>query len=119
MGLAAGELRHRVRIERFGPTLDSFGDATQDESGEVLSSWQLVATVWAKIAPLGAMKMVAAQQIQSKISVLITIRYRTGIDQTMRINHNGTLFDVLGLPVDPDSGREWIEIPCSEGVNAG
>lgn len=119
-GLQAGKLRHRVRIEQFGPVLDSFGDAYQDPAtGEVEKTWQLVATVWAGINPVQAMMRVSADQIQSEVDVVFVIRYRTDIDQTMRLVHNGKLYDITGVIFDSDSGREWIQLPCKLGVNAG
>lgn len=119
-GLQAGALRHRVRIEQFGPVLDSSGDAQQDPAtGEVEKSWQLVATVWADIRPYQAMMRVSADQIQSEVDVVITIRFRDGIDQTMRVVHGSRYYDITGVILDPDSGREWIQLPCKLGVSAG
>lgn len=122
MGLAAGELNRRVRIEALLPLLDSNGDPIQDpETGEVANDWQLIANgeVWAKIAPMSVRNYLAAQQMQSDVSTIITIRFRDDIAQTMRIVHKSTIYNIRGVLTDPKSGIEYLSLPCASGTNAG
>lgn len=110
-GVAAGKLRHRVRIERQATVLDSFG---QQSTG-----WTLVATVWAAVEPLSAREFAAASQAQSELSARITIRYRADLLASDRIVFRGKTYNIAGVLPDAESGLEHITLPVSEGVNAG
>ena len=111
-----GKLRHRVTFERYTELLDTAGEVVQDpDTGDILRDWVEVATVWAAIEPLSAREFVAQQQIQSAVTARITIRYREGLDASMRIRHSGRIYNIQGILADPESGREWITLPVSVG----
>lgn len=105
--VAAGILRHRVRIEEQVTAKDSFG--------QVDTYWAPFATVWAAIEPLSAREFLAAQQVQSKASARITIRYRPGLLASMRIIHRDTLYNIEGILQDKESGIEYMTLPVSSG----
>ena len=108
----AGRLRHRVIIERQSHSQDA-------TTGEVTTSWVEVASVWAAIEPLSAREFIQSQAVQSKVTARIVIRYRSGIDSSMRINHNGRYYNIHGVLPDKDSGRDYITMPVSEGTGDG
>ncbi|APC45957.1 hypothetical protein QHH_45 [Halomonas phage QHHSV-1] len=110
--MRAGQLRHRVTIQQPGQTQDP-------NTGEMITGWQDVATVWASVEPLSAREFIAAQAGQSEISARIKIRYREGIDATMRVQHRGRNYNIEGVLPDPESGRHYLTLPVSEGVNDG
>lgn len=115
MTLPAGKLRHRVLLER--PTY------TQDTTtGEMVPSWVSEGTVSAAIEPSSAREFIAAQATQSQIDTRITIRYREDVAANWRATHmvNGVadkVFNIHGVLADKDSGREYLTLPCSTGVN--
>ena len=110
--MRAGKLRHRVTIQR--------PDYTQDPvTGEMTPSWVEFAKTWASIEPLSVREFIAAAATQSKVSARIVIRYRTGIDATMRILHRDKIYNIEGALPDKVSGLEYLTLPCSEGVNDG
>ncbi|WP_034127819.1 phage head closure protein [Pseudomonas fluorescens] len=110
--MRAGDLRHRIIIQRPEHTQDPV-------TGEMTPSWAEVAKTWASIEPLSARDFIAAAANQSKVSARIVIRYRTGIDSTMRILHRDKIYNVEGVLADKVSGLEYLTLPCSEGVNDG
>lgn len=113
MNIAAGALRHKVTIQRQEL-------AQNPVTGAMVATW---VTVWervpAAIEPLSAREFIAAQAVQSEVSMRITIRYRDGVKASMRILHNGRIFNIQGVLADLDSGRSYLTLPCSEGVNDG
>lgn len=111
MSIAAGRLRHRVRIEQRVSGIDTFGDTLP-------ADWAPVAEVWAEVAPLSAREFIAAQSVQSEVKAKITIRARP-IDPTMRIVHAGKVYNIVGVLPDNVSGLEYITLPVAEGTNAG
>lgn len=110
--MRSGKLRHRVVIEKPGQTQDP-------ATGEMMPGWAPVATVWAAIEPLSAREFIAAQAGQSEITARVTIRYRPGIDATMRIIHRGRVYNIHGVLPDPKSGFHYLTLPVSMGVNDG
>lgn len=123
MSIEAGRLRHRVRIEQLQNLLDSHGDDYQDPvTGETRTEWVEVATVWAAIEPLSAREYIAAQSTQSQIAARILIRYRDGLDASMRLVHVRTgrpdvVYNPAAFLSDMDSGLEYLTVPCSTGVS--
>lgn len=107
-----GKLRHRVRIEAPAATQDP-------NTGEMVPGWALVDTVWASVEPLSAREFIAAQAGQSEITARVVMRYRDGIKPTMRLVHRGQVYDIKGVLPDPKSGRHYLTLPVSEGVNDG
>lgn len=110
-GLDAGRLRHRVLLQEFV--------TTQDSEGGLVQTWEDVAWVWAAIEPLSAREFVRAEELQSKVTARITIRYRADVNAEMRIVHGSTIYNIAGRLADPVSGIEWLTLPVSEGVNDG
>ena len=105
--LAAGRLRHRIRIEAPSRTQDP-------DTGAMTTVWAEVATVAAAIEPLSANSFIAAQALKSKIDTRVVIRYRSGLNTTMRlVGSDGTIYTPRGFLHDMDSGRDYLVAPCS------
>lgn len=111
------KLRHRIWIQALQPVEDSSGQI-QTATGEPITEWVNVAEVWAAIEPVSARQFIAAQAQQSKVSALITIRYRRDIDPAMRLYHQSkdAYYNLEGILPDKDSGMEYLTLVCSEGV---
>ena len=105
--LKAGNLRHRIALQRKQQTQNP-------QTGALLTTWVTEATVWAAVEPLSAREFVAAQAVQSNVSVRITVRYRPGITAAMRILHDGKVYGITGVLADKNSGREYLTLPCEE-----
>lgn len=120
MSLSAGKLRHRVEVQRLEYEQDSAGDPIQnEESGELRQEWVTHATVWADISPLSAREFIASGASASEVSVRITLRWQSSFKASDRIVHNGKVYNIRGILSDVDSGRDYVTLPCSEGVNPG
>lgn len=111
MSIAAGMLRHRVELQR--PV------TTKNSAGEIESDWETVDTVWAGIEPLSAREFIAAQQMNSAVSVRVTIRYRADVTAAMRLVRGATVYNIQGVLADKESGIEYLTLPCSTGINDG
>lgn len=113
MPLDPGELVHRITVE-----YPKYSQNT--ETGERQTKWSVFASdIAAKVSPLSAKEFIAAQATQSRVSARILIRYRPGLDASMRIKHRGTIYNIEGILPDNESGLEWITLPVSSGVNSG
>jgi SPP1 family predicted phage head-tail adaptor len=121
MGLQAGRLRHRVTIKYQSTTIDTSGE--QDTEWAVLHSGAFDGKFWCEIKPLSARELVASQQIASEVTTRIVMRYDARIKASMRAEHNdGTTVTIYNLspPIrDPDTGLEWMTVPCTALINQG
>lgn len=108
----AGKLRHRVSLQKPVKTQNP-------STGAVVNSWQETAKLWAEVAPLSAREFVAAQATQSEVTTRITIRFRSDVTPKNRIVYAGKIFNIEGVLADDKSGRDYLTLPCSEGVNDG
>lgn len=113
MRVAAGKLRHRVFFEEFAVGLDS--DGAQEESWVPFTDRPLSAEVRA----ISGGELIAAQAVQSKVTTRIKVRYRPGLRASMRATHRGTVYNIEAVIPDPDSGRRYLTLLCSSGVNEG
>lgn len=110
--MQAGKLRHRISLQK--PV-----KVQSPTTGAIVNSWQEVTTLWADIAPLSAREFVAAQATQSQVTARITIRFRNDVTAKHRIVHGQKIFNIEGVLADDKSGRDYLTLPCSEGVNDG
>lgn len=110
--MRAGDLRHRVEIQKKEFTQGG-------DTGEMIPHWVSLASVHAKVEPLSAREFITASATMSKVSTRIVIRYRAGVDATMRIVYRGKVYNIEGVLPDLVSGLDYLTLPCSEGVNDG
>lgn len=109
MTLASGSLRHKVQLQQ--PVV-----AQDQNTGEMETTWQTIATPWAEIVPMSAREFVAAAAEQSEVRGRIVIRYRDGVDATMRVVHRGKWYAIHGVLEDKVSGLEYLTLMVAEGV---
>lgn len=108
--MRAGELRHRITLQRATEARDSFGQAVK--------TWSDVATVWASVEPLRGREFLDARQLQREISAHITIRWRDDVDAGMRVRWTdpaGTahLYDIEAVLPDA-THRRVLTLMCVE-----
>lgn len=110
--MQAGKLRHRITLQHKVNVQDQL-------TGAVNTEWRDLTTVWADVVPLSAREFIAAQATQGEITTRITIRYRAGLTNANRVTFRGSVYNIEGVLPDAVSGREYLTLPCSEGVNDG
>lgn len=111
--IEAGRLRHRVTIEQRSDVQDT-------TTGAMVPAWTVFADgVPAAIEDLSVREFMAGQALQSAVTTRITIRYMEGLTADMRIKHGDRIYNPHGFLADKGSGRVYLTIPCSEGVNDG
>lgn len=106
-GLKAGKLRHRV-------TLQILQTEQEDSDGEVVETYTSIGDAWADVRMLSGREFIEADARQSNVVATILVRYRPGIEPSMRVIHRGRVFHVEAVLDDPNSGREWATLACSE-----
>ncbi len=100
-----GNLRHRVTLQQK--------TVIEDDLKQHTENWTDIASVWARIEPLSGREYFAAKQINSEISVRVTIRYLPGITTEARVVFGGRIFEVLSV-VNPEERCESLILMCRE-----
>lgn len=101
--MRAGQLRHRITIQRPTGAQDAWG--TPEPQG-----WEDVAKVWSNVRHLSGSESIRAGADVSIVRASIRIRWRTGIDAGMRVLHAGQVFDIEA--VLPGVGRQHVDLVC-------
>lgn len=92
--------------------------ATENELGERVSGWQIVATVWANIINKSGLETVRNEMDMSVVSASIRIRYRTDINAGMRVLDGSTVYDIQAVLLDR-TGKQYVDLVCQTGGSNG
>lgn len=113
--LESGRLNRRITIQQRGPG--------QDEAGQPIDGWAVVARPWAWIKGQTGMglgrQMAGDGTVATSLDVYsFRIRYRPSITASMRVHHSGNVYDIKQVRHDL-AGREWTDLVCELGGNDG
>ena len=111
MIINAGELRKKVTIQ--------YPAKTRGTDGSETIGWTDLATVWAKIGPLNAVnEYFKVDQTIADAKTEIIIRYKTGVNPTMRFKYGNRYFNILGM-TNPEEANVALVFACRENVTYG
>ncbi|OPH38219.1 phage head closure protein [Moraxella equi] len=100
----ATPLRHRLKFFRQSTTRSATGAVK-------VGQWEHTLTLWGQITPLSVKDIIAGQAADSQITARAKIRHRTDIDGTMRVQHAGRMYEIMGEPLaDNNTGREYLTL---------
>lgn len=109
----AGRLAHKVTFQQPTNAVDDYGQP-------VPGGFADVASVFAAIRPTGSSERLAASQMQSGQTHVITVRHSTALAAAIgswRIVYGARTFGIVGLPRNPDEAGRWLVFDCVEKVN--
>ena len=100
-----GGLRHRVVLQKK--------EITEDELKQQSEVWTDIASVWASVEPVSGREYFAAGQVNSEISVKITIRYRKDVTPDIRMVFGGKVYELLSV-INPKERSKALILMCRE-----
>ena len=100
-----GSLRHRVSIER--PL------RTETDGGAAVISWTSLASVFARIEPVGGGEFDVADGQVGRVTHKVLMRYRSDVLPQMRIVA-GTRELEISAALDLDGRGRWLQCHCKE-----
>ena len=103
--LKAGDLRHRITVQKNTPT--------RGTSGGNVDSWTTHVTARAMIEPTTGREYVGAQQLTSSTTHKFTLRYQEGITPKMRIAFGSRVFDIQYV-INHEERNRWLFIMAIE-----
>lgn len=106
------KLRHRITLQQQVHTQDP-------TTGEDLVTWAtFLADEPAEVVPLSGREFIQSAATQAAVDTRMTIRWRSGVEPTMRVVFDGNNYRVSAVLPDP-SNRRWLTIMAERGVNDG
>lgn len=110
--MRSGPMRHRITLQSRVPSINGYGENAY--------TWETaVAGIAAEAEPLRGREFFAAAQAESEATVRFRIRYRAGIDATMRVLWRGQAYDIASEPIDVGGLSRAIELMCVAGIRDG
>jgi len=106
--MRAGRLRHRLLLQRKSEEINAYGEREID--------WTTQATVWGAIEPLSGREYFSQEQVQAEAKVRIVIRYRSGVDETWRVWHDGLAYDIVDA-LNENTRDRMLTLMCRQGVS--
>lgn len=101
----ATHLRHRLKIYRQTASRSSLTGA-----GKV-SQWEHSLTLWGQFIPLSVKDIIAGQAQDTQITARAKIRYRDDLDNTMRVQYAGRMYEIVGEPLaDNSTGKDYLTL---------
>jgi SPP1 family predicted phage head-tail adaptor len=103
--MTIGEMRHRITIQSV--TISTNENGYEVETPEVLKE------VWAKVSNLHGKEFFTAKAVQAENTVKFTIRYMSGLDQSMQILFQGKVYNITAID-NIKYRNEYVEIQAKE-----
>jgi SPP1 family predicted phage head-tail adaptor len=99
----AGQLDRRITIQNFSETTDSFG--------QQVKSFSTLASVWANVVERVGREGEDGEMIAATKKVEFVIRYRTDVDEEMRISYNNNTYKIQAIQ-SADARKAFLKIVC-------
>ncbi len=107
--LDIAELRHRITFQRVAQVSDGMGGFT--------TTWNNIATVWAKVEPVTASERIYSERLETQRSHKVKIRYRDDITTDMRFTFKSRVFQIHGVhSPDERNGYTFIDAEENQGT---
>lgn len=105
MALRAGTLNKRVILQTVSNGADGRGGVTE--------TWADTVTLWAHVEEMSGGEGYEAQQIASRLTHKVTLRYRTSVTPQQRLKYGTRILKIQSV-ANPDQRNEMLELSCSE-----
>lgn len=99
----AGQMDRRITIQNFSETTDNFG--------QEVKSFSTLASVWANVVEKVGREGEDGDMISATKKVEFIIRYRTDVDEEMRISYNSNIYKIQAIQ-SADARKAFLKIVC-------
>lgn len=100
----AGKFRHSIEIQSPVGTQDSYGAST---------GYTTIASIRGNVNNLNGRTLYQASQVNSEVSIKVTIRYRSDVQPKQRIKYGSRIFEILSI-IDIGEYHRIMELMCKE-----
>ena len=107
MGMQAGKLRHKIKIQ--------VGTITQNATGEEILTWTDLAVRWASVEPLTGKEAFQEDHLQAEVTHKIFVRKTAGVVPKMRVLFGSRVFDIKSV-LNIEERGVMLKLMCEEKV---
>ena len=100
--ISAANLSQRINIEQR--------TGSQDELGQPIETWTLVAAVWASVKHVSGLSAIKGDADVSTVKASIRIRYLALLNAGMRVSHGSDIYDIKA--VLPNRAEGFTDLVC-------
>ncbi len=105
--ITVGQLNRKVDLYKIVKESTPTGGFTQ--------SWVKVTTLWAKIKNASGTELLRADKLGATAYSDFTIRYRSNIDETMKLVYRGTDYQIRHIN-NVEEADKWMIVKAERGV---
>jgi SPP1 family predicted phage head-tail adaptor len=105
--ITPAQLNRKVELYRLEKTATATGGFNQ--------SWVKVASLWAKIKNMSGTELVRADQLGATSYSDFTIRYRSNINEMMKLVYRGTDYQIRHIN-NIEEADKWLIVKAEKGV---
>lgn len=98
-----GPLRRRLELQAVTTTTDQ---------GSQVEAWSTVSRPYCEVRELVGREKWLANQVNAEVAVRIKLRWRSGVTGAMRFRDGATVYNIAGVPSDPDGRRRELICYC-------
>lgn len=102
--MKAGKLTELVTIQARTAGTDALGQPN--------TTWTTFASVWAQLKAAKGIEVIKGSGEVSSYQVSVRIRWRTDILPTMRVVHDGAVYNINAVLPDVSGGRDYVDLVC-------
>lgn len=102
-GERIGNLRERVTLQERVETTSP--------SGEPITTYETIATVFARVEPLKGLEKATTAQTVATQAYNVHVRYRDDLSVLDRVQWNGQDLDIKAIS-NPDERRRFLQLDC-------
>lgn len=99
----AGQLDRRITIQTFSESTDSFGQEAK--------TYSTLASVWANVKEKVGSEGEDGDMIAATKKVEFIIRYRTDVNEQMRISYNSNTYKIQAIQ-SADARKAFLKLVC-------
>ena len=99
----AGQLDRRITLQTFSESTDSFG--------QEVKSYSTLASVWANVTEKVGSEGEDGDMIAATKRVEFIIRYRTDVNEQMRISYNSNIYKIQAIQ-SADARKAFLKLVC-------
>jgi SPP1 family predicted phage head-tail adaptor len=106
----AGKYRHIVTFQRLIEAQNSYGEISPNKD----ENWEDAFNARVGIFPIAGREALTEEVKKGEISHRIQMRYRSGIDNTMRIKFGERIFEIISPPTNYSELSHEMVLICKE-----
>ncbi len=105
--ITASDLKHKIQIHRLTEVADPLGGFE--------TSWVLLKSKWAKVAPMSGRELIHADKIDATAASTFTVRFDADILESDKIVFKGNDYNIRSI-VNIDEEDRFLSILGERGV---